>query len=624
MRFVRAFWRFLVGVKDLLALCLLVMLFGALFLALSSGGPSIAAGGALVLDLHGSLTEQPAEARPLDLVGAGGGTDIDQFRLRDVIRGVTAAASEDKVKVVVLDLDSFAGGGQAAISELGRAIDTVRRRGKPVLAFATGYDDARYLLAAHASEIWLDPLGAVLTTGPGGSQLYYKGLLDRIGVDAHVYRVGKFKSAVEPFVRTEASPEARAANQALLDALWGRWQAEVAATRPGARIADYLGGLVQGRIPNTTLAAHALAMGLVDKLGDQATFDARVAQLVGKGDKSSSPYKAIALADWIDANPSPTSGDAIGVVTVAGDIVDGKAPLGTAGGDSIAEALAKAMTDDKLKALVIRVDSPGGSVTGSDRIRGAILAAKARGLPVVVSMGSVAASGGYWVSTTADEIYAEPATITGSIGVFGIIPTFENTLRKIGLTADGVRATPLSGQPDVYQGTTPQVDALIQAGIDQTYARFTGLVAAARHLAVARVDEIGQGHVWDGVTAQRLGLVDKLGGLSDALAGAARLARLDPAHVHPVYVERPVSFKRRLLHLLTDSGDSGSAATTARDPFAGLAQRPDAALAQAIGDARRVLGGPSIQVRCLTCGPGAPPSPADLAAARRLIAGAGL
>lgn len=626
MRFVRAFWRFLVGVKDLLALCLLVMLFGALFLALSSGGPSIAAGGALLLDMHGSLAEQPAETQPLDLVGAGGGSDIAQFRLRDVIRGVAVAATDDKVKAVVLDLDSFRGGGQAAISELGRALDKVRGAGKPVLAFATGYDDARYLLAAHASEVWLDPLGAVLTMGPGGSQLYYKGLLDKIGVDAHVYRVGRFKSAVEPFTRTQASPEARAANQALLDALWGRWQAEVAAVRPKARFADYLGALVQGHLPNTTLAEQALAMGLVDRLGDLATFDARVASLVGKGDKSSEPFKTIALGDWIDANPAATGGDAIGVVTVAGDIVDGKAPLGTAGGDSIADALAKSVTDDKLKALVIRVDSPGGSVTGSDRIRGAILAAKVKGLPVVVSMGSVAASGGYWVSTTADEIYAEPSTITGSIGVFGIIPTFENTLRKVGLSADGVRATPLSGQPDIYQGTTPQVDALIQAGINQTYARFTGLVAAARHLPVARVDEIGQGHVWDGAAAKRLGLVDKFGGLSDAVAEAARLARLDPAKVHPVYVERPTSFKRRLLHFLTNTSDdaSASASVAARDPFAGLTRRPDVALAQAIGDARRVLGGPSVQVRCLVCGPGAPPSPADLLAARRLIADAGL
>lgn len=619
MRFVRAFWRFLVGVKDLLALVLLLLLFGGLFVALSSGGPRLASGGALVIDLHGGLAEQPAEASELDLVN-GGGSATDQFRLRDVIRATAAAAGDDRVHAVVLDLDSFAGGGQSAISELGRALDAVRARDKPVLAYATGYTDASYLLAAHASEIWLDPLGAVLAAGPGGSQLYYKGLLDKLGVDAHVYRVGRFKSAVEPFTRADASPEARAAAQALIDALWGQWQAEVARARPKARFGDYLAGLIAGRLPNGTLAAQASAMGLVDRLGDRAAFDARVARLVGDADKGARPYRSIALGEWIDANPAPTGGAAIGVVTVAGDIVDGRAPLGTAGGDSIAAALDKSLRDDDLKALVVRVDSPGGSVTGSDRIRGAILAAKARGLPVVVSMGSVAASGGYWVSTTADRIFAEPSTITGSIGVFGIIPTFEATLKKAGLSADGVRATPLSGQPDIFLGTTPQVDALIQAGINQTYARFTGLVAAARHLPVARVDAIGQGRVWDGATARRLGLVDAFGGLPDAIAAAARLARLDPAQVHPVYVERAPSLQRRLLRMLSrgDSGDN-AAGGDARDPFAGLAGRPDQALAQGLADARRILAGPAIQARCLECGAATPPTPGDVAAARRLL-----
>ena len=624
MRFVRAFWRFLVGVKDLLALLLLLLIFGGLFAAMASG-PSIPSSGALTMDLRGSLAEQPADARPLDVLGGAGATDRDQFRLRDVIRATIAAATDARVKVVVLDLDRFTGGGQAAISELGRAIDLVRAHGKPVLAFATGYDDASYLLAAHASEVWIDPLGAVLTPGPGGSQLYYKGLLDKLGVDAHVYRVGKFKSAVEPFTRTEASPEARAAAQALIDALWGRWQAEVATARPKARFAPYLAGLVAGAVPNSTLAQQAATFGLIDRLGDRIAFGRRVAQLVGAGKASvAGSYRSIALSDWIDANPAPTGGDAIGVVTIAGDIVDGKAPLGTAGGDSIADALEKSLARDNLKALVVRVDSPGGSVTGSDRIRSAILAAKTRGLPVVVSMGSVAASGGYWVSTTADTIFAEPATITGSIGVFGIIPTFEGSLAKAGLSADGVRATPISGQPDVLRGTTPQVDALIQAGITQTYARFIGLVSQARRIPVRQVDAIGQGRVWDGASAKRLGLVDRFGGLSDAVAEAARRAGLDPAKVHPVYVERPTSFKLRLLRSISDTDSEAGLGSGPTDPFASLTTRPDAALARAIGDARRIVSGPAIQVRCLVCGAAEPPSPADLAAARALMARAGL
>jgi protease-4 len=624
MRFVRALWRFLIGVKDVLALIALLIFFGAIFAGLSSGGrPSIPSnGGALVLALKGTLAEQPADARPIDFVSGAGGPQIDQFRLRDVTRALQAATDDKRVKAVVLDLDGFLGGGQAAVSTVGRALDKLRATGKPVLAYATAYDDPSYQLASHASEVWLDPLGGVLTPGPGGSQIYYKGLLDKLGVTAHVYRVGKFKSAVEPFTRTNASPEAKAADQALIDALWGRWQSEVAAARPKAHFADYLAQLVAGHVPNGTLAESAQAMGLVDKLGDRIAFGQRVAELAGTPDKAApGDYRRIALDDWVAANPAPTSGDAIGVVTVAGDIVDGKASSGTAGGDSIADALGKAVAKGNLKALVIRVDSPGGSVSASDRIRSAILAAKAKGLPVVVSMGTVAASGGYWVATTGDMIFADPNTITGSIGVFGIIPTFKGSLGKIGLSADGVQATPLSGQPNALQGTTPATDALIQAGINQTYARFTGLVATARHLPVTRVDEIGQGRVWDGVTAQKIGLVDRFGGLDDAIAEAARRAKLDPKNVHPVFVEREKSALVRFLRML--SGNSDSEATTASDSFSSLAERPDWLLARALGDARRILAGPVIQARCMACGDQAP-SPADLATARRMMGQAGL
>jgi protease-4 len=626
MRFLRALWRFLKAVKDVLALLALLLFFGLIFAVLSSGGKTSipSGGGALVLQLKGSLSEQPADARPLDLVSGAGGPQLDQFRLRDVVRALGTAATDNRVKAVVLDLDGFTGGGQAAVSAVGHALDSVRAR-KPVLAFATGYDDPSYLLAAHASEVWLDPIGAVLTAGPGGSQLYYKGLLDKLGVTAHVYRVGKFKSAVEPYTRTDASPEAKAAEQALVGALWGRWQAEVAAARPKAHFADYLASLSSGHIPNTTLAANAQAMGLVDKLGDRIAFGQRVAQIAGTPDKAPAPgdYKTISLADWEQANPAPTSGDAIGVLTVAGDIVDGKAGAGTAGGDSIAEALGKAVAKGNLKALVVRVDSPGGSVTASDRIRSAILAAKAKGLPVVISMGSVAASGGYWVSTAGDTIIADPSTITGSIGVFGIIPTFEGSLGKIGLSADGVQATPLSGEPDVLRGTTPVIDALIQAGIDQVYAHFTGLVAAARHLPIARVDEIAQGRVWDGVTAQKIGLVDRFGTLEDAIAEAAKRAKLDPAKVHPVYIEREKSAVVRLLQMLAGNSDS-SADASAADPFASLGRRPDMILARAVGDARRIMTGPAVQVRCLACDAEQPPAPADVVAARRMMAQAGL
>lgn len=627
MRLVRAIWRFLVGLKDALALLLLILFFGALYALLAaSPNPTIASGGALYLKFAGGIAEQPAEAQPLDFLSAGGAPAVGQTRLRDLVRALGAAAGDARVKAVTLDLDGFTGGGQTAIADVGRALDGVRATGKPVLAFATAYADDSYQLAAHASEVWMDPLGFVEPSGPGGSQLYYKGLMDKLGITAKVYRVGRFKSAVEPYTRNDQSPEARAADQALVDALWRDWRADVSRARPRARLAPYLAAIASGAIPNGSFAEQAAAAGLVDRIGDRVAFGQRVAALVGASDKKvPGDFRAIPLADYVDATPEKTGGDAIGVVTIAGMIVDGKAPAGTAGGDTIAGLLLKALAEKDLKALVVRVDSPGGSVSGSDRIRGAIMAAKRRGLPIVVSMGSVAASGGYWVSTPADLIFAEPSTITGSIGVFGLFPTFAGSLAKLGLGADGVRATPLSGEPDVLEGTTPRIDALMQAGVNQTYARFTGLVAAARHLPIQRVDQIAQGRVWDGGAARALGLVDRFGTLDDAIAEAARRARLDPARVHPVFIERQPSAALRFLRqaLSRGSGDdsAGDAAGAGRgaDPYALLAARPDALLDQAMADAREILAGPSIQARCLACPSAAPPPHARSATLATLL-----
>lgn len=611
MRLVRTIWRFLMGVKDALALVALLLFFGGLFALLAaSPNPKIENGGALYLKFSGGIAEQPAEAQPFDLLSAGGAPALGQTRLRDLVRALRAAATDKRVRAVAMDLDGFTGGGQSAIAEVGAALDQVRSQGKPVLAFATGYDDDAYQLAAHASEVWLDPLGVILTTGPGGTQLYYKGLLDKLGVQAKVYRVGAFKSAVEPFTRNDQSPEARAADQALVDALWQDWLSDVGHARPRAQVAAYVADLTSGAPPRD-FAQAALARGLVDHIGDRVAFGRRVASIVGQSDKKvPGDFRTIKLDSWIDANPVRSSGPAIGVLTVAGDIVDGKAPPGTAGGDTIARLLLKALSNKDLKALVVRIDSPGGSVTGSARIRDAILAARARGLPVVASMGSVAASGGYWVSTASDMVYAEPSTITGSIGVFGIVPTFQGSLAKLGLGADGVRATPLAGEPDMLRGTTPQVDALMQEGVNQIYARFVSLVADARHMTPEQVDAIAQGHVWEGATAKRLGLVDRFGSLDDAIAEAARRAKLDPARVQPVYIESEPSLPLRLLRDAFDSkSDSGADEAALRDPWAALAQRPDALLARAVTQASAILSGPAIQVRCLACPPTAAPPP---------------
>jgi len=622
MKLLRGLWALLVGIKDALVLVAMLLFFGLLFAALSiKPNPTVPTAGALVIDLSGSLVEQPAEADPLSLISESRPI-VHETRLRDLERSLRAAEDSSDVKAIVLDLDAFVGGEPATLAAAGRALDRARAAGKPIFAYATGYSDDSYRLAAHATEIWLNPLGGVILAGPGGPRLYYKGLMDKLGITAKVYRVGAFKSAVEPYIRSDQSPEAREANQALANALWQTWLNDVGAARPKAKLAPYVArptALIEAA--GGRMSQAALDSGLVDRLGDRNGFDARIAAIAGEdASKGLNGFKSIPLDRWTAAHPEKSSGSPIGVLTVAGDIVDGEAPPGTAGGTTISDLLFDELGRKRIKALVVRIDSPGGSVTAAEKIRSAILAAKAQGLPVVVSMGGLAASGGYWIATPADRIIADPATITGSIGVFGIIPTFQGSLAKLGLSADGVRTTPLSGEPDVYRGTSPEFDALIQGSIEDIYRRFTGLVARSRRLPIERVAAIAEGRVWAGSTARQIGLVDGFGSVDDALAAAARLAKLDPAKVRPLYIEKqPSQWKQALQTLLGPGDESGEAG--ARGPWGAAAIRSDAALLAALGQAQRVLAGPAVQVRCLECATTAsPPRPGDAAAARSLLA----
>ena len=596
MRFLGKVWRLLVGVKDALVLLFMLLFFGLLYAALSAR-PTLGSAdqGALVLAIGGTIVEQPVEADPFAVLS--GSQLLQEHRLRDLVHALDAAATDSRVKAVALDLDAFLGGGQAALSDVGEALDRVRRANKPVIAYATGYSDDAYLLAAHASEVWLNPLGAVLIAGPGGTNLYYRGLLEKIGVTANVYRVGTYKAAVEPFIRDDMSPEARAANEALAGALWEQWQDEVRAARPKAQVAAFAAAPVERvAAAGGDMAQAAVAAGLVDRLGDRTAFGKRLAEIVGTEDeKVPGSFNAIRLDHWIAANPASQAGGKIGVVTVAGNIVDGQAGPGTAGGDTIADQIDKGLKEKNLKALVVRVDSPGGSTLASERIRQAVLNAKSRGLPVVVSMGSVAASGGYWIATAGDRILAEPETITGSIGVFGILPSFEGTLEKLGIGADGIKTTPLSGEPDLLRGPSEAADRLVQAGVESTYRRFLGLVSDSRKLPVARVNEIAQGRVWDGGTARQLGLVDGFGSLDDAIAEAARRAKLDPDEAEAVWLEKEPGWFEQLFRTMDDSEQA------APDAFSRMAARPQMLLARGLADAQQILAGPAIQARCLDC-----------------------
>jgi protease-4 len=599
MKFVRAIWKLLVGIKDALVLIFMLLFFAGLYGVLSAKPPAVGQG-VLDLDLSGTVVEQPARATWSDVAG---GSRLEQYRLRDLIAALDAARNDDRVKAVALDLDGFTGGGQTAMGDLAEAVRRVRAAGKPVVAYATGYTNDSYQLASAASEIWLNPLGAVAVTGPGSTHLYFKGLLDKLGVTANVYRVGTYKSAVEPFIRNDMSPEARQNYTALDQAELESWRQNIHQARPKANVDAFLQNM-NGAIAAAggDMAKAALAAGLVDKVGERSAFEARLAQLGGKGDGPSG-YSRIRLssyiADKVDRNPRGP----IGVVTVAGTIVDGTAAPGTAGGDTIAKQIDKGLRQG-IKALVVRVDSPGGSVLASERIRQAILQARAKGIPVVVSMGNVAASGGYWVSTPANFIYAEPSTITGSIGVFGVLPSFQGTLQKLGVGADGVKTTPLAGEPDLFKGPSPEANKLIQTGVESMYARFLGIVGTARHKTPQQVDQIAQGRVWDGGTAHQIGLVDGFGGMQEAVAKAAELAHLGANERGVRYLEPARSFSDDLIEMLSRKKDDDSSAPT--DAFTLLAREPQQQLAEAISEVRSIFAGPSIQARCLECATGAP------------------
>jgi protease-4 len=598
MKLVRGAWKLLVGIKDALVLVAMLLFFAAIFAALNARQrPSAIGDGALVLKLDGPIVEQPEEVPFTALLS---GQQVGkQYRLRDVLRAIDTARTDTRVKAIVLDLDRFGGAYPAALGEVQAALLRARTAGKPVLAFATAYTDGGYRLASAASEIWMDPLGGTMFAGPGGNQLFYKGLIDKLGVNAHVYRVGKFKSAVEPYTRTDQSPEARDASQALYGALFDQWREAVATARPKAQLAPWLANpaqlirQVQGDVSRANLAT-----GLVDKLGDRVAFGRRVAQLAGGDDKKVAGwFRTIGYDAYVAADPLPRKGK-IGVLTVAGEIVDGQAGPGKAAGDTVSKLLYDGLATNDLKALVVRVDSPGGSVLASEKIRLAIMEAKRRGLPIVVSMGGLAASGGYWVSTPADVIFAEPGTITGSIGIFGIIPTFENTLKKIGLSSDGVKTTPLSGQPDVLGGTTPELDAIVQSGIEHGYLQFLTRVSQSRKLPIARVNEIGQGRVWIGGIAQQLRLVDRFGGLDDALQEAAKRAKLDSADA--VWLEKKPGFAAQVAQQVASQDEDDDAAAPA-DALARMTWQRQQAFASALGDAKRMLGGAAVRAQCLEC-----------------------
>ncbi|KAB2959032.1 MAG: signal peptide peptidase SppA, partial [Thermoanaerobaculia bacterium] len=533
VRSLRGLWLAVDGARRFTVNLLFVLLVGLVAAFLLDRGPKVPEKAALVLAPAGTLVEQRS-ADPSDrALGELTGEPVREALMRDLLAGIRAAQDDDRIAALLLDLDGLSGSGMSKLRDLKAALAEFKASGKKVIAAADSYEQAAYYLAAQADEIHLSPQGLVLLTGFGRFRHYYKEGLDKYGIDAHVFRVGEYKSAVEPWLRDGPSPEAREADLDVLGDLWRAWLDDVGAGRgrSASEIAAYVDRMDERLLAAGGDAARAaLEAGLVDRLSNRDEVRARLIELVGE-DEESHDFHQIALADYLEAKdltvPPAARGDAVGVVLARGTILDGAQSAGKVGGDSTSALVRKAREDESIKAIVLRVDSPGGSAFASELIRRELALARTAGKPVVVSMGSVAASGGYWISTASDEIWADPTTITGSIGIFGVIPTFEKPLANyLGVHADGTGTTWLTGALRADRALEPRLGGMVQGLIDRGYEEFLARVAEARKMTRDEVDAIGRGRVWSGADAKGIGLVDQLGGLDAAIASAGRLAKL--------------------------------------------------------------------------------------------------
>jgi len=569
MSFVRSFliglWRGLDGLRKFLHLLVLLVIFGFVFGALHVSVPSVPSKAALLVAPEGRLVEQ-LTGDPLERAIQGArGQGRAETLLWDLTDSIREAAHDRRIVVLALDLEKFDGAGQPVMEELARAIREFRASGKKVIAYGTELTQDKYYIAAQADEVYVDPLGFVLIDGYDRYRMYLKQALDKLGVDINVFRVGAFKSAVEQYTRSDMSAEDKQESQAYLNAMWSSYQAAIARSRklPADAVSGYVDSLAkQVSAAGGDAARVALDAHLVTGIRTRQQFEKRLIDLVGKDDSTGS-FNSVDERDYVriaraQAKLRADGKPRVGVIVASGEILDGDQPSGTIGGHSTAALIRQARLDKDIHAVVLRVDSPGGSVLASEEIYRELLELRAAGKPLIVSMGDYAASGGYYISAPADEIWASPATITGSIGIFAVIPTIGKTLGKVGVTVDGVGTTPLSGQLRIDRPLGEEARSLLQSQISRGYEEFLSRVSAGRRMTRDQVDSIAQGHVWAGVDAKRLGLVDHLGSFEDAVKAAARRAKLTRYDIK--FIEPELSWaqeivlnaKMRALHTLSE------------------------------------------------------------------------
>jgi protease-4 len=561
LRLVAGIWRGLDRLRRLLHLLLLLGLFLLLIVSAVGERVFVPSAAALVIAPEGVLVDQ-LTGDPLSRAFAKAqGAALQETLVRDVIEGLRGARDDARIKAVVLDLDRMAGAGLSKLQEIAAEISRFKESGKPVIAVGDGYTRDQYYLAAQADDVFMHPMGLVLVDGYSRFLPYYKSLLDKVYVDYNVWTVGEYKSFVEPITRDDMSPQDEEATKVFLDALWHSYQSDVTAARSLAvpalqQYADDIVSLLQEAGGDT--AQLAVSYGLVDELLTRDAMRERIREAIGEQRPTSGladDYTEISLDSYVTAlrteSALETQPNKVAVIVAAGTILDGTQPPGVIGGDSTSELIRQARADESVKALVLRVDSGGGSAFASDVILREIERFQETDRPVVVSMGSVAASGGYWIAMSADEIFASPTTLTGSIGVGATIPTIPRALDWLGVHVDGVGTTQLAGALELTRPLGEEIKGLIDLSIRRTYADFIGKVAEHRNRSVEEIDAAAHGRVWVGTDALDRGLVDRRGTLADAIDSAAELAGLESDTYMLDYVEQDLGFAERLVLSLT-------------------------------------------------------------------------
>jgi protease-4 len=553
MGFFGLVWRILEGIRRVLHLILLLVIFGFILAALHTSIPSVPHTAALVIAPEGEIVEQLASDPVRRAFGQASGGPAPETLLRDLTDAIAAAKSDERIKLIVLDLGSLDSSGLSKLQEIGAALREFRASGKRVVAAADSLDQTQYYLAAQAGEVYLDPMGLVYLDGFSYYRMFLKDAIDKLGVDVNVFRAGTYKSYTDQFSRSDMAPSEREETSVWLESLWNAYQQDVTRARslPAGALKEFVAQEPAALAAvNGDAAKLALQRGLVTALKSRRQMADELKVLVGE-DEDSHSFNSIGMNQYLASVRSKhvlksKSDSKVGIVVASGEILDGHQPPGTIGGESTADLLRQARYDNAVKAVVLRVDSPGGSMFASEQILREVQTLRKAGKPVVVSMSTYAASGGYYISAAANQIFASPTTLTGSIGVFSVVPTFQHTLEKFGVKVDGIGTTPLAGDMRQDRSLTPARRQILQTSVDHAYAEFLRRVGDGRKKPVEDVDKIAQGRVWAGIDAQRIGLVDHLGGLKDATDAAAKLAELGSDYSVD-YIEPELNLREALL-----------------------------------------------------------------------------